>query len=88
MQLRETVKQKEHLPSSDTFLTPMRVAKVEILLAMSPSISGRSFVMAMTVANMVTKHVMNLNKDSGKQQQQHKKRAESSSSSRRVGVSD
>lgn len=40
--------------------TPKRVAKVSMLYLRSPSTSGRSFVMAMTVAKTVTKHVTNL----------------------------
>ena len=45
---------------SETFLTPSFVANVSMPLARSPSTSGRSFVMAMTIANMVTNVVMNL----------------------------
>lgn len=40
--------------------TPMRVAKVSMPNCWSPSMSGRSLVMAITVANRVTKAVMKL----------------------------
>ena len=40
--------------------TPKRVAKVSMLYLRSPSTSGKSFVMAITVAKTVTKHVTNL----------------------------
>lgn len=43
-----------------TLRTPMRVANVSMPFARSPSTSGKSFVMAMTTANKVTKDVMNL----------------------------
>ena len=43
-----------------THRTPMRVAKVSMPNCWSPSMSGRSFVMAITVANSVTKAVMKL----------------------------
>ena len=39
---------------------PMRVLKVSIPYLRSPSTSGRSFVMAMTVAKVMTEHVINL----------------------------
>lgn len=41
-------------------LTPMRVANVSMPNCLSPSMSGRSLVMAITVANRVTKAVMKL----------------------------
>ena len=40
--------------------TPSVVAKVLMLYRRSPSTSARSFVMAITIANTVTKQVMNL----------------------------
>lgn len=46
--------------------TPKRVARVSMLYLRSPSTSGRSFVMAMTVAKTVTKHVTNLHEQAPK----------------------
>jgi hypothetical protein len=51
---------QQHAPRRDTLRTPSRVANVEMLFAASPSTSGRSLVMAMTVAKSVTNAVMNL----------------------------
>lgn len=47
-------------PRRATRRVPRRVAKVSMRYLMSPSTSGRSLVMAMTVAKTVTKQVMNL----------------------------
>ncbi len=47
-------------PSRLTLRTPRRVANVLMLCALSPATSGRSFVMAITTANMVTNTVMKL----------------------------
>lgn len=47
-------------PMSDTLRTPMLVANVSMPFALSPSMSGRSFVMAMTMAKIVTNTVMKL----------------------------
>lgn len=48
------------IPRNATPRTPSWVANVLMLYFKSPSTSGRSLVMAMTVANTVTKLVMNL----------------------------
>lgn len=45
--------------------TPMRVANVSMPNCLSPSMSGRSLVMAITVANSVTNAVMNLRQQRG-----------------------
>jgi len=47
-------------PRKAILRTPSRVANVWMPNRLSPSTSARSFVIAMTVANTVTKHVMNL----------------------------
>ncbi len=47
-------------PRKAILRTPSRVANVWMPKRLSPSTSARSFVIAMTVANTVTKHVMNL----------------------------
>lgn len=47
-------------PRNATLRVPSRVLNVWMPYLRSPSTSARSFVMAITVANSVTKHVMNL----------------------------
>ncbi len=47
-------------PRKATARVPMRVLKVSMPYLRSPSTSGRSFVMAMTVAKVMTEQVMNL----------------------------
>ena len=51
---------RHDLPTKEIVRAPNLVASVSILYLRSPSISGKSFVIAMTVANTVTKDVTNL----------------------------
>ena len=48
------------LPAKEIVRAPNLVASVSILYLRSPSTSGKSLVIAMTVANTVTKDVTNL----------------------------
>ncbi len=48
------------LPKKEIVRAPNLVASVSMLYLRSPSTSGKSFVIAMTVANTVTKDVTNL----------------------------
>lgn len=51
---------RHDLPTKDIVRAPNLVASVSMLYLRSPSTSGKSFVIAMTVANTVTKDVTNL----------------------------
>lgn len=55
-----TVTATVHLPAKEMVRTPRRVARVSMLYFRSPSTSGKSLVIAMTVAKTVTKQVTNL----------------------------
>lgn len=59
-QTPQTTSSRHDLPTKEIVRAPNLVASVSILYLRSPSTSGKSFVIAMTVANTVTKDVTNL----------------------------